>query len=116
MIPDSPYNSIVFPHGRRARKALEGNGDLPVFILGHSLGGLIALVAANNSPSSLFRGVLATGPAITVDPDIATPVNIFLARCLMRYCDAWIDLMLIRLLYMKKRFCSHFPPLFSVKR
>ena len=37
--------------------------DLPLFLMGHSMGGLIALTAALTSPA-LFDGLLLTGPSI----------------------------------------------------
>jgi alpha-beta hydrolase superfamily lysophospholipase len=44
--------------------------DLPVFLFGHSMGGLIALLhALNESPD--LRGLLLSAPAVEVNPDLA---------------------------------------------
>ncbi len=64
-----------------ARAKAEGR-HLPLFVVGHSMGGLISLVAASNCPKGLVRGVVVNGPMIEVDPDIASPLTIFVAKCL----------------------------------
>ncbi len=82
---EEDYCVPVAAHCRARAKAErekgQGQEEIPLFILGHSMGGLVALVTADNAPKSFFRGVVVMGPMIEVDPDIATPVNIFLAKC-----------------------------------
>jgi alpha-beta hydrolase superfamily lysophospholipase len=44
--------------------------DAPVFLFGHSMGGLVALLyTLNRAPD--FRGLLLSAPAIEVNPDLA---------------------------------------------
>lgn len=54
---------------------------VPAFLMGHSMGGLIALLAAQSSPG-LFTGMVLSAPCLEVDPNIKTPLNVFLARSL----------------------------------
>ena len=46
--------------------------QLPRFILGHSMGGLITVHTAHRDPS-FWNGVILSGPALQPDPKIATP-------------------------------------------
>ena len=75
---DEDYAAQVVLHCRERKKE---HPELPLFILGHSLGGLIALLAVLQEPE-LFSGAIMQGPAIEVDPTMATPFNIFLAKWL----------------------------------
>lgn len=53
----------------------------PVFLMGHSLGGLIALhVAEDARVSRLFAGVAITGPALSFGADVDNPINRGLAK------------------------------------
>ena len=54
----------------------------PAFLLGHSMGGLIALLATMRATPGTFRGVVLSAPAISMDPKLDTPLNRFLARTL----------------------------------
>ncbi len=72
----------------RARVKMEGDGNLPLFLSGHSMGGLIALLTADLAPKDLFRGVLVVGPAIEVDPKMASSFNIFMAKALSGICPS----------------------------
>ena len=40
----------------------------PVFIVGHSLGGLMAVLALIRSPD-VFRGAVLIGPSLQIDPE-----------------------------------------------
>jgi len=51
------------------------------FLLGHSMGGLIAISTALREPN-LFDGLVLSGPLIRGDPKVATPMNKFLAKTL----------------------------------
>lgn len=50
-------------HAEKMRKEFP---NIPMFVLGHSMGGLIAIVATNQRPD-LFRGVILDAPLITQD-------------------------------------------------
>jgi acylglycerol lipase len=54
---------------------------LPVFLVGHSMGGAIALLAAARRPD-YWAGVVLSGPAIVLDPDVATPLLVALSGIL----------------------------------
>ncbi|XP_008282942.1 monoglyceride lipase isoform X1 [Stegastes partitus] len=55
--------------------------DLPVFIVGHSMGGAISILTACERPSD-FAGVVLIAPMVQMSPDSATPFKIFLAKIL----------------------------------
>lgn len=52
------------------RHVREQTPDVPVFLFGHSLGGLVALLYVLNRTPPL-RGLLLSAPALKVNPDIA---------------------------------------------
>ena len=58
--------------------SLDFNSQLPIFALGHSMGGLLTTYAGIREPS-LFKGLIFSGPLIKMDPNIATPFNKMLA-------------------------------------
>ena len=69
------------------RRVLANNTDLetlPKFILGHSMGGLIAIHLADRDPS-FWSGVILTGPAIQADPKIATRSMVLIARLISKW-------------------------------
>ncbi|XP_026189346.1 monoglyceride lipase isoform X2 [Mastacembelus armatus] len=53
--------------------------NLPVFIVGHSMGGAISILTACERPSD-FAGVVLIGPLVQMNPDSATPFKVFLAK------------------------------------
>lgn len=57
------YVDDSFLHAEKIRKEFP---ETPLFVLGHSMGGLISIVAANQRPE-LFKGVILDGPLITLD-------------------------------------------------
>ena len=61
-----------------------GDGSLPVFLVGHSMGGLISLFTLLKK-QSLFRGFIGICPLVVVGPDRATPTNKFLAKHIQTY-------------------------------
>ena len=57
------------------------NDELPIFALGHSMGGLITTYAGIEG-QDLFKGLIFMGPLIKMDPNIATPIKRQLAHWL----------------------------------
>ncbi|KAM9342584.1 monoglyceride lipase [Pholidichthys leucotaenia] len=55
--------------------------DLPVFIVGHSMGGAISILMACERPSD-FAGVVLIAPMVQMNPDSATPFKVFMAKLL----------------------------------
>ncbi|XP_062247558.1 monoglyceride lipase [Platichthys flesus] len=55
--------------------------DLPVFIVGHSMGGAISILTACERPND-FAGVALIAPMVQMNPDSATPFKVFLAKVL----------------------------------
>uniref|UniRef100_S4RI80 Monoglyceride lipase n=1 Tax=Petromyzon marinus TaxID=7757 RepID=S4RI80_PETMA len=53
--------------------------DLPIFLLGHSMGGAISILAASER-SDKVAGVVLIGPLIEGNPDIVSPFKIFLMK------------------------------------
>ena len=61
-----------------------GGGKLPVFVVGHSMGGLVSLLALLKD-QNLFRGFIGISPLVIISPERATSTNIFLAKHIQRY-------------------------------
>ncbi|XP_027556697.1 monoglyceride lipase isoform X2 [Neopelma chrysocephalum] len=55
--------------------------DLPVLILGHSMGGAISILTASERPSE-FSGMLLISPLVVASPEVATPIKVFAAKVL----------------------------------
>uniref|UniRef100_A0A3Q0SKG6 Monoglyceride lipase n=1 Tax=Amphilophus citrinellus TaxID=61819 RepID=A0A3Q0SKG6_AMPCI len=55
--------------------------DLPVFIVGHSMGGAIAILTACERPGD-FAGVVLIAPLVQMNPESATPFKVFMAKLL----------------------------------
>ncbi|XP_068605814.1 monoglyceride lipase [Brachionichthys hirsutus] len=55
--------------------------DLPVFIVGHSMGGAISILMACERPGD-FAGVVLIAPMVQMNPESATPFKVFLAKVL----------------------------------
>nr|XP_023691085.1 monoglyceride lipase isoform X1 [Paramormyrops kingsleyae] len=54
---------------------------LPIFLLGHSMGGAISILTACEQPED-FAGVVLIAPLVQTNPESATPFKVFLAKCL----------------------------------
>ncbi|KAL3067794.1 hypothetical protein OYC64_022140 [Pagothenia borchgrevinki] len=54
---------------------------LPVFIVGHSMGGAISILTACERPSE-FSGVVLIAPMVQMNPESATPFKVFMAKVL----------------------------------
>ncbi|XP_036387855.1 monoglyceride lipase [Megalops cyprinoides] len=59
----------------------ERHPGLPVFILGHSMGGAISILTACERPDA-FTGVVLIAPMVQVNPEAATPFKVVLAKLL----------------------------------
>ncbi|KAM3837964.1 monoglyceride lipase, partial [Diretmus argenteus] len=55
--------------------------DLPIFIVGHSMGGAISILTACERPDE-FAGVALIAPMVQMNPDSATPFKVFMAKVL----------------------------------
>lgn len=55
------------------------NGGLPIFMLGHSMGGTIAILCAMERPH-FFAGLVLCAPAIMANPQTATRFMIFVGK------------------------------------
>ncbi|CAI5767382.1 Hypothetical predicted protein [Podarcis lilfordi] len=54
---------------------------LPVFLLGHSMGGAISILTAFERPND-FSGMVLISPLVVASPDVATPIKVFAAKIL----------------------------------
>ncbi|XP_005992596.1 monoglyceride lipase isoform X2 [Latimeria chalumnae] len=54
---------------------------LPIFILGHSMGGAISILTACEKPNE-FLGLVLISPMVVLNPESATPCKVFLAKFL----------------------------------
>ncbi|XP_055353331.1 monoglyceride lipase-like [Paramacrobiotus metropolitanus] len=70
------YVRDVLIHIDKVRGSLP---DVPFFILGHSMGGAIALLAGIEKPN-ICQGMILIGPMIVGNPETATPTKRFLAK------------------------------------
>ncbi|RHW72739.1 monoglyceride lipase, putative [Trypanosoma equiperdum] len=71
----------IFLFRRRVFSLYPEYAKLPRFLLGHSMGGLIATHVSLRDPTS-FAGVVLSGPALEPDPKIATPFKRWLVGVL----------------------------------
>ncbi|XP_073501035.1 monoglyceride lipase [Phyllobates terribilis] len=55
--------------------------DLPMFICGHSMGGAISILMANERPAE-FSGVILISPLVLPNPESATSFKVFAAKIL----------------------------------
>ncbi|XP_065184819.1 monoglyceride lipase-like [Sycon ciliatum] len=75
----SDFGEYVTDVVQRLREVREQHPGLPLFLLGHSMGGLVAFLTAARH-TDLVDFVLLSAPALIGDPDVATPVKIFMAK------------------------------------
>ncbi|XP_054834178.1 monoglyceride lipase isoform X2 [Eublepharis macularius] len=54
---------------------------LPVFLLGHSMGGAITILVACERPND-FSGLVLISPLVVANPEVATPIKVFAAKVL----------------------------------
>ncbi|XP_031422302.1 monoglyceride lipase isoform X2 [Clupea harengus] len=59
----------------------ERHPNLPLFIIGHSMGGAISILTACEGPQDL-AGVALIAPMVQMNPESATPFKVFLAKML----------------------------------
>ncbi|XP_025106201.1 monoglyceride lipase-like isoform X3 [Pomacea canaliculata] len=68
--------------------------DIPKFIIGHSMGGAIAIIALIERPD-FVNGMVLISPAVTTDPGTISPLKMFLAyqiaRLVPQMALAWMD-------------------------
>ena len=71
------YVQPLLAHVKKVQR--ENGGNVPTFVIGHSMGGLITVNAVLEG-QEMFSGMVLMGPLIKMDPDIATPVKKVLAK------------------------------------
>ena len=71
------YVQPVLAHVKHVTK--EFNDELPKFIIGHSMGGLISIYVLSVA-QNLFKGVVLVGPLVSMNPELATPWKQMLAK------------------------------------
>ncbi|XP_055958475.1 monoglyceride lipase [Patella vulgata] len=77
------YVRDVFQHIEDVQKKFDA--DIPCFIIGHSMGGAISIMAAMKRPT-FFKGVVLIAPAIIPSPDAVSPLKIHVGRVVARLC------------------------------
>lgn len=75
------YVQDVFYHIELVKKKFP---QKPVFLLGHSMGGAVSILAAISKPN-YFKGILLIGPLITPDKKSATPWKIAAGKIAARF-------------------------------
>lgn len=88
----SKYGRDIFQHVDEIKKKFPEN--TPVFLIGHSMGGTIAVLCGMERPT-YFTGVVLIAPALIPSPGAASPVKIFFgkiaARILPQLCVIKLD-------------------------
>ncbi|RUS71858.1 hypothetical protein EGW08_020380 [Elysia chlorotica] len=74
------YSRDVFAHIDKMKVYFP---TLPVYILGHSMGGAITIIAALDRPD-YFKGVVLIGPVVTDDQEEVGPVLAFVGKIIAR--------------------------------
>lgn len=62
--------------------AVHPQPTLPRFLMGHSMGGLLALRTAQVAPAGTLTGLILSGPALLIAPEVDNALNRLLARTL----------------------------------
>jgi len=73
----SEYTEPVIQH---CKEMMSKHPDKPLFIIGHSMGGLIALKTSLSPNCPELAGMVLMGPLIKPDPQSASRVQIFMAK------------------------------------
>jgi len=71
---------LTDPVIQHCREKVKENPGVPLFIIGHSLGGLITLLASLSPQMPRLSGMVLMGPLIKPDPETASPFQQFMAR------------------------------------
>ena len=72
------YVSDVIYHSKIMKQQYPG---LPLFIIGHSMGGLVTIqTILNTQHQRLFEGAVISSPLLGVTQDMDTPVNRMIAK------------------------------------
>jgi len=81
----SSIDEYVDPVLAHCRKMKEELPTLPLYIVGHSMGGLISLLAVlGTQEETMFAGIVMMGPLLELDPAVAGPFKQNLAKLLSR--------------------------------
>ncbi|XP_041348607.1 monoglyceride lipase-like [Gigantopelta aegis] len=72
------YTRDVFYHVELKKKKFS---NIPVFMIGHSMGGAMAILCALERPE-FFKGIILIAPAIIVSPAAVSPLKVFIGRWL----------------------------------
>ena len=76
----SSFSEYTAPVIKQCQMKKEQYPNVPLFIIGHSMGGLIALLALLQTEDSLFAGAVLMGPLIKLAPESASSCQKLLAR------------------------------------
>ncbi|KAH9508162.1 hypothetical protein Btru_054903, partial [Bulinus truncatus] len=74
------YVQDVFQHIDTVKKMFP---NVPLFIIGHSMGGAVSILAAMERPE-YFTGVVLIAPCVTPEQDTVGPVKIFLGKIIAK--------------------------------
>ena len=76
----SSFSEYTSPVIKQCQMKKEQYPNVPLFIIGHSMGGLIALMALLQAEDSLFAGAVLMGPLIKLAPESASSCQKLLER------------------------------------
>ena len=76
----SSFSEYTDPVIKQCQRKKEEYPNVPLFIIGHSMGGLITLMAILQVEESLFTGAVLMGPLIKIAPEAASSCQKLMAR------------------------------------
>ncbi|KAK3594791.1 hypothetical protein CHS0354_037799 [Potamilus streckersoni] len=76
----SEYVGDIFQHADMVKKT---HPKLPFYLIGHSMGGCLSIMAGLEQPD-YFQGMILIAPAIIPDRNAASPFKIFMGKLLAR--------------------------------
>ena len=76
----SSFSEYTDPVISQCRAKREQYPSVPLFIIGHSMGGLITLMAVLKAQESLFAGMVLMGPLIQIAPESASSFQKMMAK------------------------------------
>ena len=76
----SSFSEYTDPVISQCQAKREQYPTVPLFIIGHSMGGLITLMAVLKAQESLFAGMVLMGPLIQIAPESASSFQKMMAK------------------------------------
>jgi len=80
------YTDPIVAHVEAVQNLVKRRDEpLPIFLLGHSMGGLISIFTILNHPY-MFKGFIGVGPLMKMHPDNSKPIMVFAVKAIQGCC------------------------------